>query len=41
MLDTISRKLCALSHVTQINPRRTNEAIVKLFDGVKEQEVSV
>jgi hypothetical protein len=37
MLDTISRKLCALFHVTQINPRKTNETIVKLFDGVKQQ----
>jgi hypothetical protein len=41
MLDTISRKLCALSHATQINPRRINEAIVELFDAVKEQEVSI
>jgi hypothetical protein len=36
MLDTISRKLCALSHAIQINPRRTNETIVEIFDGVKE-----
>jgi hypothetical protein len=41
MLDIISRKLCALSHATQINPRRNNEAIAELFDGVKEQEVNI
>ncbi len=41
MLDIVSRKLCEMSHATQLYLGKTSEATTKLFDRMKEHEVNI
>jgi hypothetical protein len=41
MLDMVSKKLCALSHATQLYLGRTSETTTKPFDRMKEHETNI